>query len=543
MLRLAFIACAVLAVARPGAAAPPGPAPGPAPITAREAAGPPDELGRGTPHGSVAGFLAATSAREYDRAAGYLNLTRIPAARGATLARKLRVVIDNAAIDINAVPDDPKGRPEAGMLPGRQLVGRVAAHGQMLSIVLERVPRDDGILIWQFSASTVARIPDLYWQFSYGVVGKWVPAVLVETRVLSLALWQWIGQVVLLAASLGLAVLLVRPTMPITRWILSRWRVDIDDPAFRRAVGPLRALIAVGLFSAGQVVLALPIAVMPVVTTVEKLALVLSVTWLAARLVEGSCLLHRRRLLARHEPATLPMIDFAQRAANIVLVLLAVLVLLQAVGVRIGALIAAVGVGGIGLALAAQRIVENLFSGLVVIGDQPVRVGDFCHIGNYRGTVERIGLWSTRVRTPERSVVSIPNSQFLLLHVENLQRRDRMLFETTLRLRYDTTPDQLRRILAGLRKALRAHPHVDPDPARVCLTRLGPESLDVEVFAYLRTLDADDFLVHREELYLCMMDVAAAAGTAFALPARVNDAESAGLDRDKGAAAAAEGER
>jgi MscS family membrane protein len=217
--------------------------------------------------------------------------------------------------------------------------------------------------------------------------------------------------------------------------------------------------------------------------------------------------------------------------------------LLEAVGVRVSALIAAIGVGGIGIALAAQRTVENLFGGLAVVGDRPIQEGDFCKFGDQQGTVERIGLWSTRLRTPERSVLTIPNAQFLSLKVENLQERDRILFNTTLRLRYETTPDQLRWVLVRLCALIDAHPRLDPDTSRVRFSGFGASSLDVELFVYVRTRDGNEFLAVREDLCLRVMDVVAAAGTAFALPAQTNYSGSTGIDPERAGAAAAEVQR
>jgi len=214
--------------------------------------------------------------------------------------------------------------------------------------------------------------------------------------------------------------------------------------------------------------------------------------------------------------------------------------LLEAVGVQVSALVAAIGVGGIGIALAAQRTVENLFGGLAVVGDRPVQEGDFCRFGSQQGTVERIGLWSTRLRTPERSVVTVPNAQFLSLLVENLQERDRMLFNTTLRLRYETSPDQVRWVLVNIRSLLDAHPRIDADSSRVRFSGFGASSLDVELFVYVRTRDNAEFLEVREDLCLRMMDIVAAAGTAFALPAQTNYSAADGIDPERASAVTAE---
>jgi len=536
---LALVLSPVSPAAPPASGAgPSAPSPLPAPV---------DELGRGTPQDSVRGFLEATTLRNYKRASSYLDLRRVPAAeratRGPELAHQLRVVLDNTVFDLGTLSDDPEGRPETGLPKSRQLVGRVETGKGTFSVLLDRVPRDDGVPIWQFSNVIVAQTPELYRELSYGIVGERLPTFLVETRLFRLALWQWIGLFLLLGLSYLIAWLAVRPGLPLSRRILSRAGFDVSDPTFGRAISPLRGLIALGIFKAGESSLALPATVHPLVVGVQKFVLVIIMSWLALRLIEVSSQLVRRRLLRRQEPPNQPVVDFIQRGLKIVVSVLAALMLLEAVGVQVSALIAAIGVGGIGIALAAQRTVENLFGGLAVVGDRPVQEGDFCKFGDQQGTVERIGLWSTRLRTPERSVITIPNAQFLTARVENLQERDRILFNTIVRLRYETTPDQVRWVLVRIRALLDAHPRIDPDTSRARFSGFGASSLDIELFVYVRTRDNLEFLAVREDLCLRIMDIVTAAGTALALPAQANYAAAAGLDAERAGAASAEVQR
>jgi MscS family membrane protein len=180
--------------------------------------------------------------------------------------------------------------------------------------------------------------------------------------------------------------------------------------------------------------------------------------------------------------------------------------------------VAGLGVGGIAVALAAQKTIENLFGGVTLFADRPVRVGDFFRYGDQVGTVEEIGLRSTRVRTLDRTVVSIPNAQFSNMALENFAKRDRMRLWTMIGVRYETTPDQLRFLLARLREVLLAHPRVTEDPARVRFVGFGAYSLDMEVFAYVNTPDWNEFLQIREDIYLLFMDAVKEAGTGFAFP-------------------------
>jgi MscS family membrane protein len=193
---------------------------------------------------------------------------------------------------------------------------------------------------------------------------------------------------------------------------------------------------------------------------------------------------------------------------------------LDSFGFDVTALLAGLGIGGLAVALALQKTLENLFGGATLIADRPVQVGDFCRFGDKVGTVEEIGLRSTRVRTLDRTVVTIPNADFSTMQLENFARRDRIWYHPTLGLRYETTPEQLRYVLVEIRKLFYSHPRVDPEPARVRFTGFGAYSLDLEVFAYVRVTDYGEYLEVAEDLNLRIMDVVTQAGTGFAFPSQ-----------------------
>ena len=187
---------------------------------------------------------------------------------------------------------------------------------------------------------------------------------------------------------------------------------------------------------------------------------------------------------------------------------------LRALGADLVPLLAGLGVGGLALALAAQTTIANFIGGLILYIDKPVRVGEFCRYGEDPdpgwlriGTVEEIGLLSTRLRGIDRTLTTIPNAEFSKMHIVNLAKRDERLLRTTLQLRYETTPDQLRDILVRLRELLLGHPMVTPDPARVRFIGFAAYSLDVEVFAYLRCVSQDAFLAVQEDLFLRIADI------------------------------------
>jgi MscS family membrane protein len=233
--------------------------------------------------------------------------------------------------------------------------------------------------------------------------------------------------------------------------------------------------------------------------------------------------------------------------SKLVAVLLALYVLVdlaETLGVPVAPVLAGLGVGGLAVALAVRPTVENIFAGFVLFADAPVRVGEFCQFGDKMGTVEAIGLRSVQVRGLDRTVISVPNAEFCQLQLVNFTRRDSILLRTRLQLRYETTPDQLRLVLARLRELLIKHPRVSPDPARVRFVEYGASSLDLEIFAFVETRDFSEFLAIQEDLNLRIKDIVEASGSAFAFPSQTLYVEpSRGLDAELTKAAETEVER
>jgi len=214
-------------------------------------------------------------------------------------------------------------------------------------------------------------------------------------------------------------------------------------------------------------------------------------------------------------------------------------------------LLAGLGIGGFAVALAAQSTIANFIGGLILLATKPVRVGDFCRYGEDPsgdwlriGTVEEISWMSTRIRGIDRTVTTIPNASFSTIHIVNFNQRDQRLLKTTLQLRYETTPEQMRYILVKLRELLLGHPMVSPDPARVRLVGYGAYSKDVEIFCYLRCVEQNEFLAAQEDLLLRMDDIVQAAGSGFAYPSQTAYiARDTSLDADKAKRAEGETER
>ena len=202
-------------------------------------------------------------------------------------------------------------------------------------------------------------------------------------------------------------------------------------------------------------------------------------------------------------------------------------------GLSITPIIAGLGVGGLAVALAIRPTLENIIGGFVLFADKPVRVGEFCTFGDKMGTVEEIGLRSTRLRGLDRTVITVPNADFAQMQIVNFTRRDMNLYKCTIGLRYETTPDQLRYVAAKIRKLLIQHEKVLPDPARVRIAEFDASSIDLEVFAFVNCADWNEFMAVKEDLNLRIMEIVRDSGTGFAFPS-----QTLYLGRDSGVDAA-----
>jgi len=236
-----------------------------------------------------------------------------------------------------------------------------------------------------------------------------------------------------------------------------------------------------------------------------------------------------RHLERTARTASLSIVRLVQRFVTAAAILTGGLVFLYMLGFGLTAALAGLGVGGLALAFAAQKTLENLFGGIMITSDQPIRVGAFCTFGDQLGTVEDIGLRSTRFRTLDRTVVSVPNGQLAAMSLENFGLRDKIWFHPTIQLRYETSADQLRYLLAEIRHLLYAHPKVESQSARVRFVGLGSSSLNLDIFAYVYATDYAAFLEIQEDLLLRIVDIIAKSGTAFAFPSH-----TAYVTRDRG---------
>ena len=213
----------------------------------------------------------------------------------------------------------------------------------------------------------------------------------------------------------------------------------------------------------------------------------------------------------------------------------------QELGLPLYSVVAGLGIGGLAVALAIRPTLENLIGGIVLYLDQPVRVGDFCNFGDKTGTVEAIGVRSTKLRALDRTLITVPNAALADMQLINWAKCDRMLINTTIGLRYETENDQLRHVLVKFREMLHAHPKIHSETVRVRFAGFGQSSLDIGVRIYALTRDFNEFHAIREDVLLRMSDIVKASGSSFAFPSQtLYMGRDDGLDGERGETAAKE---
>ena len=249
---------------------------------------------------------------------------------------------------------------------------------------------------------------------------------------------------------------------------------------------------------------------------VIAVAVIIGLNWILWRVIRWFLQRVRNRALARGHSGTGSLMLLGERIIKALVFVMAMFLVFSVLGFNLTTALAGVGIGTLAVGFGAQQTIANLFGGVSVLGDEVIRVGDVCKFGDRTGTVEDIGLRSTRVRTEERTLLAIPNGTVATMNVENLSRRDKMLFKTVLGLHPETTPDQVRAVLAEMRSVLASQPKIEASTARVRLTEVTSSAINVELFCYVLTLNFDEFATAREQLLLRIMKFVEDSGTNLA---------------------------
>jgi MscS family membrane protein len=414
---------------------------------------------------------------------------------------------------------------------------------------------------FQFSARTVEQLPAFYERakslpYKPGALvgayedwlyapGPWLPLAwtthlpsFAYAVVLKATIWQWLGTLATLVLTAAVVVLAYRFGRSVDQ--------VAADSGPRRHFGRLMAMIVAvasialvsrfvddGINLGGSRLFVLNFALRILQLIAAGWGIILLLNSLAEAIIRSRASL----------PGSIDahLIRIVVRLLGIVLLIYLALYLADSYGIPAAPLIASLGVGGLAIALAVRPTLENIIGGFTLFADRPVRVGDFCSFGDHMGTIEEIGLRSTRVRALDRTLISIPNARFADLEIINWAKCDQMLINATIGLRFETTPDQMRYVLAKIREMLHAHPKIDPATIRVRYIGPGASSRDVSVRIYALTREWNEFFAIREDVFLRIDDIVEEAGTGYAFPSQtLYMTRDEGLDRERSEAAVQE---
>lgn len=472
-----------------------------------------DPFGRENPRSSVTSFLLACRNQDYQRASNYLDLRHLSKQnrdeRGPGLARDLEAILNSSpTFNVLRLTQDPDGDHSDAEDPNREPVANISQNGATFTLALEHVSLQKGSPpVWIFANDTVAGIPQMTPSAAPPAIAHYLPSFLVRDTVLETSLWKWLALALALIFLISLGRMfdhMLRAIVHLTgRRVFHRDHIPIAEIA----IGPARLVFSLAILGVALKVIALSAISRLYVGRAIQLVVVCTIAYFLIRLVE--LLLERveAALSARQQYASRSMLHLARRAANATIIVLGILLVLSNWGYDTTTLVAGLGVGGIAVALAAQQTIANVFGGVSIIGDQPVRIGDFGKFGDLIGTVEDIGMRSTRIRTRARTVVSVPNSSFAGLNIENYSVRDKMLFNAMLGINRSTPPELVDRMMKALKQKLEGHKSVEAEKSMIRVTGLTSSAVNVEIFCYVLASDWDEFYSVQGDLYLIINEV------------------------------------
>jgi len=371
---------------------------------------------------------------------------------------------------------------------------------------MQKVPRGDGESIWKISNATISLIPRLYATYGYP---EWIEKLrrsMPNVTFLGFELFKWVivcGVGILVYAATFLIALAIRrvlgdPTTPAHRRVFrflalpfGVWLVIISMNTVATTLGRGATAEAMQQYS--------PV---PILVTV----------WMMIGGINLMREIYSNRLQQQDRMGAAVLLRPASNALKLLIAIGAGLIYLDNLGINITTVLAGLGVGGIAVALALQKPMEDVFCAITLYTQQPIRVGDFCRVGTETGTIEEIGLRTTRIRTLANTLIAIPNARLANEPIDNISARRKIL--------YRPTPEQLHKIMDGIRELFGSHDRIHQDNHRVRFKEIADDALLVEVYAYLDTTAWPEYLELAEDLNMRILEIVAQAGTTLSLPAR-----------------------
>jgi len=499
------------------------PSPGTAPPTKTELPANVDPLGRETPRGAMMGLLKYEARGDFATAARYLQPPVGPKTNLTQLVQQAQALRHAYKGDVILLSNDPEGTVEAGLPPGQVRAGVFAVGNTTVDLILVRVDDPQFGKIWLVSRDTVAKIPDLYTQMQSEApiaFDRIMPTALTSRYLLGMSAAQWIGWLVSMPVSWLLAWLLAF-LLSVPRRIWHKLRKLSARTVWETPLGmPLKCIMAFLLHGLFVYLLDLPLLYRVYYFRFLAALLVACFAWLVSRIIDRGFdhAVNRTRIQRGGGESILVLM---QRLTRIVMLIVAFVAALALFGVNVKTTLAGLGIGGLAIALGAQKTLENILAGVTLLMDKAVHVGDFCAIGGKLGTVEDIGLRSIKLRTLDQNMLVVPNLALAQMQFENMKARPKLLIDQKFSLRIETSTEQLRAVLDRVQRMLDEHPSIESGTSRIRVNDFSGAAFELALWAYAKTGDWAEFTAMRQDVILKVAGIVEAAGARFAGPTRL----------------------
>nr|WP_227670729.1 mechanosensitive ion channel family protein [Psychrobacter proteolyticus] len=487
----------------------------------------PDSFGRDTPRHTVQGFISALGENDYLLASNYLNLSKSD--NPTTVVRQFKQALDAGGRfqpDLQ-ISNSPEGNLTDQLPPSQENVGVINIGERSVPLLLERVVSKQNEQYWQFSSDTLTSVPEVIEDTEPTLVSRYTVDSLDGKKVFGYQLADLVAALTMIVTSFVLTYIAVWLLYHLLRIVYPYLR-GTPLPLPNKVILPLSVVIMALILSEVMVYAGVSVTLREPVNRFTDIASWLALTWLLLRVVDAIFTRAVNLSYKKNYTERVSILGLLRKVVKALLLIFAVIVIFGNLGFDLTTGIAALGVGGLALALGAQKTIENLVGSVVVVADSPVRIGDYCKFGTYEGTVIDIGIRSSRVRTLTRTIVTVPNGDFSSMQIENFTSRDMFRFFHQLYLKRTADIDVVFKMVKDLDEFLNEHYLTNQEWNQVNILELRQDCYVIQLQAYINANDVMEFYDKQNVVFVDVLNQVAKYKVEHALPTQqliVNQAE------------------
>ena len=459
----------------------------------------PDSFGRDTPRQTVQSFINALSQNDYLLASNYLNLSKSD--NPTPIVRQFKQALDAGGRfqpDLQ-IDNTAEGNLADQLPPNQEKVGEINFNDKNVPLLLERVVADNGKQYWQFSSGTLSLVPDVIENTEPTLISRYTLETLEDEKLFGYQLADLVAAIMLALGSFVLTYLFVWLCYHSLRVSYPRVRGE-QLPLPNKIILPLSVVVMALILSEVMVYSGVSVTLREPINRFTDIASWLAVTWLLLRIVDVIFTRAVNLSYKKNHIERVSILGLMRKVTKALLLIFAVIVIFGNLGFDLTTGIAALGVGGLALALGAQKTIENLVGSVVVVADSPVRIGDYCKFGTYEGTVIDIGIRSSRVRTLSRTIVTVPNGDFSSMQIENFTSRDMFQFLHNLYIKRNADIEVIFKMVNDLDKLLKEHELTNKEWNQAHILELRQDCYVIQLRAYVNSFDVIEFYGKQDTL-------------------------------------------